>query len=37
MLAGTQYQTTPERWRQLAYVIASEIYHRLLGRERSFE
>jgi TolB protein len=37
MLAGIIYQATPEQREQLAHVIASEIYHRLIGRERTFQ
>jgi TolB protein len=36
-LAGQQYFTLPERWQQLAHVIASAVYERLVGEARDFE
>jgi TolB protein len=36
-LLGQQYSTLPERWRQLAHVIAGTIYERLVGEARNFE
>jgi TolB protein len=36
-MAGAQYFTMPEHWRQAGHVIAGAVYERLVGEARDFE